>query len=56
MKKIPFELHTEVYTPKDIAKVLSLAVDDKNFTGNNKGENFLNGLNTQVVHVSIQTI
>ena len=30
MKKIPFELHTEVYTPKDIAKVLSLAVNEKN--------------------------
>ena len=42
MKKIPFELHTEIYTPKDIAKVLSLAVNEKNFTGNNKGEKFLN--------------
>ena len=42
MKKIPFELHSEVYTPKDIAKVLSLAVNEKNFTGNNKGEKFLN--------------
>ena len=42
MKKIPFELHTETYTPKDIAKVLSLAVNEKNYTGNNKGEKFLN--------------
>ena len=42
MKKIPFELQTEVFTPKDIAKVLSLAVNEKNFTGNNKGEKFLN--------------
>lgn len=42
MKKIPFELHTETYTPKDIAKVLSLAVNEKNFVGNNKGEKFLN--------------
>lgn len=42
MKKIPFELHNEIYTPKDIAKVLSLAVNEKNFTGNNKGEKFLN--------------
>ena len=42
MKKIPFALHTETFTPKDIQKVLSLAVNDKNFTGNNKGEKFLN--------------
>ena len=42
MKKIPFELHNEIYTPKDIAKVLDLAVNEKNFTGNNKGEKFLN--------------
>ena len=42
MKKIPFELQTEVFTPKYIAKVLSLAVNEKNFTGNNKGEKFLN--------------
>ena len=31
MKKIPFELHKEVYTPKDIAKVLSLSVNEKSF-------------------------
>lgn len=42
MKEIPFELHNEIYTPKDIAKVLSLAVNEKNFKGNNKGEKFLN--------------
>ena len=42
MKKIPFALHTETFTPKDIKKVLSLAVNEKNFTGNNKGEKFLN--------------
>ena len=42
MKKIPFEIHTETYKPKDIAKVLSLAVNEKNFVGNNKGEKFLN--------------
>ena len=42
MKKIPFELHEEVYTSKDIAKVLSLSVNEKNFTGNNKGNKFLN--------------
>ena len=42
MKKIPFELHEDVYNPKDIAKVLSLAVNEKNFTGNNKGDRFLN--------------
>lgn len=42
MKKITFELHEEVYKPKDIAKVLSLAVNEKNFTGNNKGDKFLN--------------
>ena len=41
MKKIPFALHTETFTPKDIQKVLSLAVNEKNFTGNNKGETFL---------------
>ena len=42
MKKINFALHNEIYKPTDIAKVLSLAVNEKNFTGNNKGEKFLN--------------
>lgn len=38
MKKIPFELHTDtIYKPSDIAKVLELAVNDKNLMGNNKG-------------------
>lgn len=38
MKKIPFELHTDtIYKPSDIAKVLDLAVNDKNLLGNNKG-------------------
>jgi hypothetical protein len=42
MKKIPFSLHSEIYKPSDIKKVLDLAVNAKNFTGNNKGEQFLN--------------
>ena len=38
MKKIPFELHTgTIYKPTDIAKVLELAVNEKNLMGNNKG-------------------
>ena len=38
MKKIPFELHTDtIYKPSDIAKVLELAVNEKNLMGNNKG-------------------
>ena len=39
MKKIPFELHTDtIYKPSDIAKVLELAVNDKNLMASNKGE------------------
>ena len=38
MKKIPFELHTgTIYKPSDIAKVLDLAVNEKNLMANNKG-------------------
>lgn len=38
MKKIPFELHTgTIYKPTDIAKVLELAINEKNLMGNNKG-------------------
>ena len=38
MKKISFELHTgTIYKPTDIAKVLELAVNEKNLMGNNKG-------------------
>ena len=43
MKKIPFELHTDtIYKPSDIAKVLELAVNDKNLMGNNKGSKCYN--------------
>lgn len=42
MKKIQFELHNELYKPVDIEKVLAQAINAKNFTGNNKGEKFLN--------------
>lgn len=41
MKKIPFELHTEVYTPKEIAKVLSLAVNEKISRETIRATNFL---------------
>lgn len=43
MKKIPFELHTgTIYKPSDIAKVLELAVNDKNLRASNKGEKCYN--------------
>lgn len=42
MKKMTFEIHKELYKPSDISKVLKMAVTEKNFIGNNKGEKFLN--------------
>lgn len=43
MKKIPFELHTDkIFTPSEIRDVLSLALNDKNLLGNNKGEKVYN--------------
>ena len=42
MKKIPFIQQEKIYKPQDIAEVLSFAVNEKNFTGTNKGENVLN--------------
>lgn len=42
MKKIPFVQHETIYKPQDIAQVLSFAVNEKNFTGTNKGEKVLN--------------
>ena len=42
MKKIPFTQHETIYKPWDIAQVLSFAVNEKNFTGTNKGEKVLN--------------
>ena len=42
MKKIPFIQQENIYKPQDIAEVLSFAVNEKNFTGNNKGEKVLN--------------
>ena len=42
MKKIPFTQHETIYKPQDIAQVLSFAVNEKNFTGTNKGEKVLN--------------
>lgn len=42
MKKIPFALHPEIYTPNDIADVLSRAVNDKNISGDNKGNKVYN--------------
>lgn len=42
MKKIPFIQQEKIYKPQDIAEVLSFAVNEKNFTGNNKGEKVLN--------------
>ena len=42
MKKIPFIQQEKIYKPQDIAEVLSFAVNEKNFTGNNKGEKILN--------------
>lgn len=42
MKKISFIQQEKIYKPQDIAEVLSFAVNEKNFTGNNKGEKVLN--------------
>ena len=42
MKKIPFKQQETIYKPQDIAHVLSCAVNDKNFTGTNKGDKILN--------------
>lgn len=42
MKKIPFELHDEIYKPTDIKEVLKKAVNEKNIVGNNKKEHFYN--------------
>ena len=43
MKKIPFnEADTRIYKPTDIATVLELSVNEKNLTGNSKGEHFYN--------------
>ncbi len=42
MKKIPFQIHHATYKPDDIQKVLSLAVNERNFSGDNKGNKILN--------------
>lgn len=42
MKKIPFIQQEKIYKPQDIEQVLSFAVNEKNFTGTNKGERVLN--------------
>lgn len=43
MKKIPFnDNDTRIYKPNDIATVLELSVNEKNLTGNSKGEHFYN--------------
>ena len=43
MKKIQFAQHDDyIYRPTDIETVLSLACNEKNLTGNNKGEKLLN--------------
>lgn len=43
MKKVTFSLHTEtIFNPCDISHVLSIAVNDKNKQGNNKGEKVYN--------------
>ena len=42
MKKIQFIQQEKIYKPQDIAQVLSFAVNEKNFTGTNKGEKVLN--------------
>ena len=42
MKKIEFKQQETIYKPQDIAHVLSCAVNEKNFTGTNKGDKILN--------------
>lgn len=42
MKKVSFTQQETIYKPTDIEKVLSLALNEKNFTGDNKGEKLLN--------------
>ena len=42
MKKTPFKQQETIYKTQDIAHVLSCAVNDKNFTGTNKGDKILN--------------
>ena len=40
--KVKFKLDDRIFKPVDIDKVLSMAVTEKNFIGNNKGQKFLN--------------
>lgn len=42
MKKVSFELHSHIYSPNDIQEVLEKALNEKNFTGTNKGDKLLN--------------
>ena len=42
IKKIPFALHDETFTPDEVQTVLSLAVNEKNLIGNNKGNKVYN--------------
>lgn len=42
MKKVPFILKDKVYTPQDIESVILSTVNEKNFTGDNKGNKILN--------------
>lgn len=42
MKKMPFEVHTEIYTPSQIKDVLQMAVNEKNIQCTNKGEGVYN--------------
>ena len=41
-EKKHYNIHTEIYTPTDIERVLQMAVDDSDLKGNNKGEKFYN--------------
>lgn len=42
MKKVSFRHHKQIYCPNDIDRVLSIAVNEKNIIGNNKGQKFYN--------------
>lgn len=42
MKKMPFEVHNEIYSPSQITDVLQMAVNEKNIQCTNKGEKVYN--------------
>lgn len=42
MKKVKFMQHSEIYTPDDIGKVLAMAVNEKNISGDSKGTKLYN--------------